>query len=278
MRTVLLPSGRPIPVLGQGTWGMGEVPFRRSAEVASLRLGLDLGLSLIDTAESYADGGAEEVVGEAIAGQREDVFLVGKISPHLATRAGALEACEASLRRLGTEYLDLYLLHWRGTVPLEETLEAFRSLKEEGRILEYGVSNFDVEDLREVAALPGGEAVAADQVLYNLSRRGIEWDLLPWCRDRAIPVMAYSPFEHAPDALLRHSALREIAARRGAEPAQVALAWLLHQGAVVIPKAARLEHVRENRVALDLRLEDGDLERLDRAFPPPRSKVPLEVL
>ena len=275
MRT---PSGRPIPALGQGTWGMGEKPFRRRAEVASLRLGLDLGLSLIDTAETYGDGGAEEVVGEAIAGQREDVFLVGKISPHLATREGAVEACEASLRRLGTEYLNLYLLHWRGTVPLEETFEAFRSLKEEGRILEYGVSNFDVEDLREAAALAGGEAVATDQVMYNLSRRGIEWDLLPWCRDRGIPVMAYAPLEHAPDGLLRHPALREVAARRGAEPARVALAWLLHQGVVVIPKAARLEHVRENRASLDLRLEDDDLERLDRAFPPPRSKVPLEVL
>ena len=217
-------------------------------------------------------------MGEAIAGQREDVFLVGKISPHLATREAALEACEASLRRLGTEYLDLYLLHWRGTVPLEETFDALRELKEEGRILEYGVSNFDVDDLREAASLAGGEALATDQVLYNLARRGIEWDLLPWCRDRGIPVMAYSPLEHAPDGLLRHPALREIAARRGAEPAQVALAWLLRQGVVVVAKAARLEHARENRAALDLRLEDDDLEAIDRAFPPPRSKVPLEVL
>jgi diketogulonate reductase-like aldo/keto reductase len=276
MRTTLLPSGRPIPLLGQGTWGMGEKPFRRRAEVASLRYGLDLGLALIDTAETYGDGGAEEVVGEAIAGQREEVFLVGKISPHLATRERALEACEASLRRLGTEYIDLYLLHWRGTVPLEESFDALRALKEEGRILEYGVSNFDVDALREAASLPGGDVLATDQVLYNLARRGIEWDLLPWCRDRAIPVMAYSPFEHGD--LLRHPALREIAARRGAEPARVALAWLLRQGVIVVAKAARLEHARENRAALDFHLEEEDLESLDRVFPPPSSKVPLEVL
>jgi diketogulonate reductase-like aldo/keto reductase len=259
---------------------MGEDPLRRRSEVYALRLGLDLGLALVDTAETYADGGAEEVVGEAIAGRREDVFLVGKIHPARAKGTEAVEACEASLRRLGTEYLDLYLLHWRGATPLEETLDAFRGLKEDGRILEFGVSNFDLDDLMEVDALFGGDEIATDQVLYNLLHRGIEWDLLPWCRDRALPVMAYSPFEHSPEegrALLRHPAMRELARRHGARPSRIALAWLLRQGAIAIPKAARSEHVRENRAALDLRLSDEDLELLDRAFPPPRSKVPLAV-
>lgn len=280
MRKLQLPSGRPIPALGQGTLGLGQDPLRRRSEVYALRLGLDLGLTLVDTSENYADGAAEKVVGEAIAGRRDEVFLVGKIDPARARRAEAVEACEASLRRLGTEYLDLCLLHWRGTSPLEETLDAFRGLKEDGRILEFGVSNFDLEDLMELDALPGGDEIATDQVLYNLLHRGIEWDLLPWCRDRALPVMAYSPFEHSPEEgreLLRHPAMRELAGRHGARPAAIALAWLLRQGAIAIPKAARSEHVRENRAALDLRLSDEDLELLDRAFPPPRSKVPLAV-
>src|ERR1044072_625866 len=240
VRTTPLPSGRPIPVLGQGTWGMGEDPSRRQSEIAALRAGLDLGMNLIDTAEMYGEGGAEEIVGEAIAEGREDVFVVSKVYPHNATRRGAIEACERSLRRLKTDYIDLYLLHWRGKVPLAETVEAFQQLRETGKILEHGVSNFDVVDMEEWVALPGGDEVATDQVLYNLMHRGIEWDLTPWCRARHLPIMAYSPVGPQSDEqkrMLGHPNVRSIAARHDATPAQVALAWLLRQPDIVaIPK------------------------------------------
>jgi len=283
MKNLKLPSGRAIPVLGQGTWNMGEDPGARADEVAALRLGLDLGITLVDTAEMYGEGGAEEVVGEAIRGRRDEVFLVSKVYPHNADRAGVRAACERSLRRLGTDRLDLYLLHWRGGVPLEETLEAFARLREQGKILDYGVSNFDQDDLLEAAALPAGDGVAVDQVLYNLSQRGIEWDVLPWCRQRSMPVMAYSPLESNPadqGAMLGKDALRAVAQAHGATPAQVALAWLLRQdGVVVIPKAVQPAHVRANRAALELapRLTDADLAALDPAFPPPRRRRPLAM-
>jgi diketogulonate reductase-like aldo/keto reductase len=281
MRTFRLPSGRPIPVLGQGTWGMGEDHAKRHAEIAALRLGLDLGMTLIDTAEMYGEGGAEEVIAEAMAGRRTEVFLVSKVYPHNATRRGAVEACERSLQRLKTDYLNLYLLHWRGSVPLAETFEAFNSLKRAGKIREYGVSNFDQDDMKEASALPGGDEIVTDQVLYNLRRRGIEWDLLPWCRERGIAVMAYSPIEHSPTeqgGMLDKSQLKSVALRHGATPAQVALAWLLRQeGIVVIPKASNAAHVRENRAALDLTFTDKDLTELDRAFPPPRKKMALKT-
>jgi len=278
-----LPSGRTIPILGQGTWNMGEDPAARAAEVAALRLGLDLGMTLIDTAEMYGEGGAEEVVGEAIAGRRDEVFLVSKVYPHNASRAGVRAACERSLRRLRTECLDLYLLHWRGNVPLAETLEAFERLREEGKIRDYGVSNFDTDDMEEAAALAQGRHVAADQVLYNLIQRGIEWDLLPWCRARGIPVMAYSPLESTPDEqgpLLARAQLAEVARRHGVTPAQVALAWLLRQdGVVTIPKAVQPAHVRANRAALDLapRLTPDDMALLDAGFPPPARKRSLAM-
>lgn len=276
LRALQLPSGTPMPVLGQGTWGMGEDPARRQTEVAALRLGLELGMTLIDTAEMYAEGGAEEVTGEAIEGRRAEVFLVSKIYPHNASRSGAVEACERSLKRLKTDYLDLYLLHWRGSVPLAETLEAFQSLKQAGKIREYGVSNFDVRDLEEAGATPGGDEIATNQVLYNLMRRGIEWDLLPACRERGIPVMAYSPIEQG--AMLGNAQLKMVASRHNATPAQVALAWLLGQeGIAVIPKAGNAAHVRENRAAAELTLTDEDLTELDRAFPPPRQKMRLEM-
>jgi diketogulonate reductase-like aldo/keto reductase len=281
MRTLRLPSGRLIPVLGQGTWGMGEDRSKRQAEIAALRLGLDLGMTLIDTAEMYGEGGAEEVVGEAIAGRRAEVFLVSKVYPHNATQRGAIEACGRSLLRLKTSYLDLYLLHWRGTVPLVETFAAFQVLKQAGRIRDYGVSNFDQHDMEEATALPGGDEVVTDQVLYNMRHRGIEWDLLPWCRERGIPIMAYSPIEHSPrkqQGMLDHPRLRLVAARHHATPAQIALAWLLQQeDIIVIPKASRTAHVRENRAALDLKLTNEDLMELDRAFPPPRRKMPLAM-
>jgi diketogulonate reductase-like aldo/keto reductase len=281
IRTERLSSRVSIPVLGQGTWGMGEDRAKRQTEIAALRLGLDLGMTLIDTAEMYGEGGAEEMIGEAIAGRRSDVFLVSKVYPHNATRTGAVEACERSLQRLKTEYLDLYLLHWRGSAPLTETFDAFRSLKQVGKIRDYGVSNFDQDDMAEVNNIPGGDKIVTDQVLYNLTRRGIEWDLLPWCRERAISIMAYSPIDHSRSTrsgMLDDPQLISIASRYGVTPAQVALAWLLQQeGLIVIPKVGRQPHVRENRAALDLRLTDEDLTDLDQAVPPPRKKTALEM-
>jgi diketogulonate reductase-like aldo/keto reductase len=276
-RTVTLASGETIPALGLGTWFMGEDPGLREAELAALRRGLELGLSLVDTAEMYGDGAAEELVGEAIAGRRDGVFLVSKVLPQNASRAGTAAACERSLRRLRTDRIDLYLLHWRGPHPLAETVEALEGLVRSGKIRHWGVSNLDVDELEELAAVRAGAQVQTDQVLYNLSRRGIEHDLLPWCRARRLHVTAYSPIEQG--RLLGDRALREVARRNGATPAQVALAWVLRQdGVTAIPKAGTTAHVDENRRALDLRLSPEDLEALDRAYPPPRGKVPLEML
>ena len=281
MRTVRLPSGRSMPALGQGTWNMGESKSARANEVAALQLGLDLGMHLIDTAEMYGDGGAEEVVGEAIAGRRDAVFLVSKVYPHNATRAGVRAACERSLRRLQTDRLDLYLLHWRGNVPLAETLDGLLALQREGKILEFGVSNFDRADMVEAAALPGGDMIATNQVLYNLFKRGVEWDLLPWMHQRHMPLMAYSPLESSPaetSSLLRHATLASVAARHGVTPAQLAVAWLLHQpNVVVIPKAVQLAHVEQNRAAVNIILPDTDLRELDRAFAPPTRATPLAM-
>ena len=270
-----LPSGEPVPALGQGTWNMGEDRRRRRAEIAALNLGLDLGMRLIDTAEMYADGGAEKIVGAAIAGRRDEVFLVSKVLPEHATRRGTIAACERSLKRLDTDRIDLYLLHWREQeVELAEVLEAFTALVRAGNIRHWGVSNFDIEDMQELLRLPGGKAVAADQVMYNLNRRGIEHDLLPWCRRRRIPVMAYSPLDEG--RLVRSLDLKRIAQQLGATPSQVALAWLLRQNNVIaIPKSASEAHVRENFAALDLRLGKQDLAALDRAFARPKRKLPL---
>jgi diketogulonate reductase-like aldo/keto reductase len=275
MRTLSLPSGRLIPVLGQGTWRMGENRAKRLAEIRALRLGLDLGMTLIDTAEMYGQGGAEEIVAEAIRGKREEVFLVSKVYPHNASLHGTVEACERSLRRLQTDRLDLYLLHWRGSIPLAETFESFESLKTSGKIRDYGVSNFDEPDLQEASAVPGGEKIATNQVLYNLLRRGIEWDVLPWCLQRKIPIMAYSPFEQG--RLLKK--LKPIAKRRGISPAQIALAWLLrHEGVIAIPKASSQPHARENHAALETELDEEEIAMLDRMFPPPHQKAGLEML
>ncbi len=277
MRSVRLPSGVTTPALGQGTWGMGEDRAHRREEVAALRLGLDLGMTLIDTAEMYGEGGAEEVIAEAVAGRRYEVFLVSKFYPNHASRKGVVQACERSLRRLKTDRIDLYLLHWRGSTPLVETLEALQSLRTAGKIRDYGVSNLDHADMAEAFSLPGGKDIATDQVLYNLSRRGVEWDLLPWCRERSIPVMAYSPIEQG--RILRNSGLVSVAGRHSATPAQIALAWLLRQpDLIVIPKAANNEHVRENRAAANVALTDADLKDLDKAFPPPVRKAPLAML
>ena len=273
-RTIVLPSGEHIPMLGQGTWHMAENPLNRTNEINALRLGIDLGMSLIDTAEMYADGGAERLVGEAIKGRRDEVFLVSKVLPQNATRHGTMAACNRSLARLGVHEIDLYLLHWRGLIPLEETIDAFETLVGEGKIRYWGVSNFDVGDMRELVDLSNGANVAADQVLYNLERRGIEFDLLPWCQRSGVPVMAYSPIEQG--RVLRRVTLKTIAARLGATPAQVALAWVLRQdGVCAIPEAGNPEHVRDNRGALDVRLTPEDLADLDDTFPPPDRKQRL---
>jgi diketogulonate reductase-like aldo/keto reductase len=275
--TVELPSGERIPALGLGTWKMGETRTRRAEEIAALRLGLDLGMTLIDTAEMYGDGATEELVAEAIAGRRDEVFLVSKVYPHNASQRGVVEACERSLRRLGTDRIDLYLLHWRGAVPLSQTIAGFAALRRAGKIRHWGVSNLDHADMPELWQLDGGQACATNQVLYNLSRRGVEWDLLPWCRERKLPIMAYSPLEQT--RLFGDRTLGAVAKRHGATPAQVALAWLLQQeGVIVIPKAGKAPHVRENRAALDLRLDDEDRAALDRAFPPPQRAAPLAML
>jgi diketogulonate reductase-like aldo/keto reductase len=277
VRATKLPSGEAVPVLGQGTWYLGDGLRPREVEIAALRLGLDLGMILIDTAEMYGNGAAETLVGEAIAGRRDEVFLVSKVLPGNATASGTVAACDRSLRRLRTEQLDLYLLHWRGPVPLTETLEGFAALIRAGKIRYWGVSNFDVPDLEELRALPGGREVATDQVLYNLARRGIEWQLMFWCRELNLPIMAYSPIEQG--RLLRDPVLQSVAARHGATAAQVALAWVLrHPDVVAIPRAGNPEHVRENRGALDLQLTEQDLAELDRAFPPPSGPQPLEMI
>jgi diketogulonate reductase-like aldo/keto reductase len=275
-RTVRLPSGEEIPALGQGTWQMAERRDRRAGEIAALRRGLDLGLTLIDTAEMYAEGGAEELVGEAIAGRRDEVFLVSKVYPQNASRRGVADACARSLHRLGTDRLDLYLLHWRGSIPLAATVEGFEDLKRAGKIRHWGVSNFDVEDLAELATVSNPGACATNQILYNLQHRGPEFDLLPAMREQGMPLMAYSPVEKG--RLPRSGALAGVARRHGASPFQVALAFVMRSGnAVAIPKAGDPAHVEENQRALDLELDAEDLAALDRAFPPPDRKLPLEM-
>ena len=275
--TITLPSGTRMPALGLGTWRMGERQAARSREVAALRLGLDLGVSMIDTAEMYGDGEAEAIVGEAIAGRRERVFVVSKVYPHNATRRGTIAACKRSLKRLRSDHLDLYLLHWRGDVPLAETIAGMETLMSEGAIRAWGVSNFDRADLEQLLSLPGSEACAANQVLYHLGARGVEWDLLPFCRSRRIAVMAYSPLDQG--RLLASRALAAVAQRLEATPAQVAIAWLLAQhGVAVIPKAVNATHVHDNVSAANLQLDDAALAALSHAFPPPARATSLRML
>jgi diketogulonate reductase-like aldo/keto reductase len=274
---VTLPSGEPVPAFGQGTWHIGEDRRRVAEEAAAVRLGIELGMTLIDTAEMYGNGRAEEIVAEAAQGERDRLFIVSKVLPYNASQKGVIEACERSLKRLKTDRIDLYLLHWRGAVPLTETLAGFVRLQRDGKIRHHGVSNFDLDDMKEWVGLAGGETVAANQILYNLTRRGPEFELIPWCRERRIAIMAYTPLGQG--RMLQDKALAEVAARHGASPAQVALAWLLRQdGMMVIPKATQPAHVRDNRGALDLRLTADDLGVIDRAFPPPKRRSALGML
>lgn len=279
IRTTTIPGGERLPVLGQGTWRMGEDRERRRSEVNALRTGIELGMTVIDTAEMYADGGAERVVGEAIAKRRDDVFLITKFYPQNATRERMRAACERSLKRLGTDRIDLYLLHWRGDVPLRETLDGFDDLLSDEKIRYAGVSNFDVDDLEDLSRLKDGlQRIVTDQVLFNLIRRGAESGVLPWCRQRRRPIIAYSPLEEGLLSHRAHPALAEVAARHDATAAQVALAWAIgHDDVIAIPKTASVAHVRENRGAADIRLTQRDLDALDESFPPPQARIPLET-
>jgi diketogulonate reductase-like aldo/keto reductase len=279
MNAFRLPSGAPASRLGQGAWQIGEDRRKRTEELLALNVGIDLGMNLIDTAEMYGNGRSEELVAEVIAGRRENIYLVSKVLPENASRRGTIAACERSLKRLKTDYLDLYLLHWRGSVPLEETLDAFTTLRDRGSIRHYGVSNFDRADLEEALSLPGGTGTATNQVLYNLEQRGVEFELEPWCRERGIPLMAYSPLGSDSRRLRTHPVLKRLAARLGATPARLALAWLLRRpDVVVIPKAASEGHVRDNYAALALALSVDDLAELDRTFPPPQRPTPLAMI
>ena len=276
MQHVTLKSGDKVPVLGLGTWRMGERKSERAAEVAAIKLGLDLGIRLIDTAEMYGEGGAEEAVAEAMGGRRDEIFLVSKVYPHNASRKGAIAACERSLKRLETDRLDLYLLHWRGSVPLAETVEAFEALRKAGKIRSWGVSNLDAGDMDELAGVANGGNCASNQVLYHLGSRGVEWQLIEKCRKARIMVMAYSPLGQGP--LLRKPALKAVADKHGVDAAAIALAWVLRlPGVITIPKAVKPEHVRANLKALDVKLDADDLKALDAAFPPPKRAAPLDM-
>ena len=281
MKAVALPSGEKVPAFGLGTWNIGDSQATRAEEIATLRMGLDAGATLIDTAEMYGEGRSEALVGEAIAGRRDGVFLVTKVLPenaaHNASKQGVPAACERSLKRLKTDRIDLYLLHWRGSIPFAETIGAFEALKKAGKIRHYGVSNLDLSDMKEWWKEQGGAGCAANQLLYNLSRRGIEWDLMPWLRDRKVPVMAYSPIEQA--RLVRERKLGDFANQHGMTPAQAALAWLLSkEGVIVIPKTGRRERLKENLGALEHRLDAAQLGQLDKLFPPPSGATALDMI
>ena len=277
MRTTTL-AGDTVPVLGQGTWQVGDRAERRQQEITALQLGIDLGMTLIDTAEMYGDGASEELVAEAIAGRREQLFLVTKVLPSNATsRKRIVAACEASLRRLRVDHVDLYLLHWRQGGNLAVVVEAFTGLVDAGKIRHWGVSNFDADDLQELQGLPGGKQVASNQVLYNVMRRGIEFELLARTRARGTNVMAYTPIEQG--RILGNAALRDVARRHGATPAQIALAWTIRAaGVVAIPRSGSPTHTRENAAAAGIELTERDLQDIDRAFPPPKKARPLEMI
>ena len=276
MKTVTLPAGEKVAALGQGTWNMGDSPATRADEIAALRRGIDLGLTLLDTAEMYGDGRAEQLIAEAIVGRRDDVFIVRKVLPGTASRRGTVTACERSLKNLHTDRIDLYLLHWNGGVPFAETLEALTTLQRAGKIRHYGVSNLDLAECKDWWAA-GGDATATNQLLYNLSRRGIEWDLLPWLHARGVPVMAYSPLEQA--RLLKNAKFAALAKASGIAPAQLALAWLLARDEmIVIPKASTTARVEENAAARDITLSAAQIAELNKIFPPPKGARPLEML
>ncbi len=276
-RHVVLPSGETVPALGQGTWQIAENGSKRAQEIEALRLGVELGMLLIDTAEMYGEGASEKLIAEALGVERDNLFLVSKVYPHNASRKGVIEACERSLKRLKTDRLDLYLLHWRGSVPLEETVAGFEELRRSGKIRHWGVSNFDTDDMEELFEIEDGANCATNQILYNVTRRGPEYDLIPWMTERKMPLMAYSPIEQG--RLPKAGILHDIGRSHGASPFQIALAWLLQKpGIIAIPKASSAAHVRENRKALDIQLSADEMNAIDAEFPPPKRKRPLEMI
>ncbi len=281
-QTITLPDGTLLPAIGQGTWNMGDDASRRAEEIAALQAGIDAGMTLIDTAEMYGEGRSEELIGEAIRGRRDEVFLVSKVYPHHAGSKKLVQSCEQSLKRLGTDHLDLYLLHWRGTIPLQETVEGMQRLIEDGKIRRWGVSNLDVDDMNELMRIEGAEQCAVNQVLYHLGSRGIEYDLLPWQQEHRMPVMAYSPLAQAGSLrreLIQHTVVQQIADEHGAEPFQIMLSWCIRSGSVVaIPKASTVEHARSNAEAANIQLSEQQLQQLDEAFPAPQHKVPLDMI
>ncbi|MCG8155341.1 aldo/keto reductase [Brenneria goodwinii] len=282
IKEVSFPDGTKVPAIGQGTWFMGEKAQAKAQEVKALQTGIEQGLTLIDTAEMYADGGAELVVGEAIRARRDKVYLVSKVYPHNAGGAKAIKACEQSLKRLQTDYIDLYLLHWRGNIPLTDTIAAMQQLQRSGKIGRWGVSNLDIDDMQELWSIDGGQECMTDQVLYHLASRGIEFDLLPWCQQQHVPVMAYCPIAQAGrlrNGLFAHPVINAIAGAHAITPAQVLLAWVIRQtGVIAIPKASSELHVKENAQVLDIVLHPDELALLDQAFPPPKSKQHLDVV
>jgi diketogulonate reductase-like aldo/keto reductase len=281
-RVLTLPDGTVLPSIGQGTWRMGEDPRMKEKEIKALQLGLDLGMKVIDTAEMYADGASERIVREAIKGRRDEVFLVSKAYPFHAGLDRIEEACDASLRRLGTDYLDLYLLHWRGSVPLEETVEGMERLRSKGKIKRWGVSNFDTADMEELWHAPNGDHCQVNQVLYHLGSRGIDYDLVPWQREHNRPIMAYSPLAQGGTLrkqLFTEPVMWELADRYNAEPLQIALAWVIRSNqCLAIPKAVQEEHVIANAEAVGIDLTEEDLNKIDRVFPKPMKKMPLDII
>ncbi|ATZ11740.1 aldo/keto reductase [Erwinia amylovora] len=281
-RTVVFTDGAVLPAIGQGTWFMGEEAGQHRQEVTALQAGLDMGLTLIDTAEMYADGGAERVVGDALIGRRDSAWLVSKFYPWHAGEFDALAACERSLKRLKTDYLDLYLLHWRGNIPLEETIRAMDALQQQGKIRRWGVSNFDSDSLQELWSEKGGNTCAGNQILYHLASRGVEFDLLPACQQQGMPVMAYCPLARAGrlrGALMNHPVLQQIAQQKRISIAQLLLAWVIrNDGVIAIPKASSIAHVKDNAAALGITFNSDELALINQAFPPPTVRVPLDVV
>lgn len=281
-QTITLPDGTLLPAIGQGTWNMGDDASRRTEEIAALQAGIDAGMTLIDTAEMYGEGRSEELIGEAIRGRRDEVFLVSKVYPHHAGGKKLVQSCEQSLKRLGTDHLDLYLLHWRGRIPLQETVEGMQRLIEDGKIRRWGVSNLDVDDMNELMRIKGAKQCAVNQVLYHLGSRGIEYDLLPWQQEHRMPVMAYSPLAQAGSLrreLIQHPVVQQIADEQDAEPFQIMLSWCIRSGSVMaIPKASTVEHASSNAEAANIKLSEQQLRQLDEAFPAPQHKVPLDMI
>lgn len=281
-QTITLPDGTLLPAIGQGTWNMGDDASRRTEEIAALQAGIDAGMTLIDTAEMYGEGRSEELIGEAIRGRRDEVFLVSKVYPHHAGGKKLVQSCEQSLKRLGTDHLDLYLLHWRGRIPLQETVEGMQRLIEDGKIRRWGVSNLDVDDMNELMRIEGAEQCVVNQVLYHLGSRGIEYNLLPWQEEHGMPVMAYSPLAQAGSLrreLIQHPVVQQIADEQDAEPFQIMLSWCIRSGSVMaIPKASTVEHASSNAEAANIKLSEQQLRQLDEAFPAPQHKVPLDMI